>query len=215
MRRKPPIRHPAVALSLRRHPRARDALVGCVAVVIGLTVMSAVRAASDAKASWGPGETVVVATRDIAPGDALDAGNTAVVSRPEAVVPGDAVRSVEPGARAGEAVYAGEVVRAARLAPANLSGLAARLPSGTRAVALPVEPGTAPALERGDRVDVLVALAPEAAGDGPPGFALATGVLVVDVGDASVTVAVSPNTAPRIAVALGQGAVTVALVGAA
>jgi hypothetical protein len=66
----------------------------------------------------------------------------------------------------------------------------------------------------GDRVDVVVALAPEAAGGGPPGFALASDVLVVEVTEVAATVAVPRDVAPRLAVAFGQGAVTLALVGA-
>ena len=58
-----------------------------------------------------------------------------------------------------------------------------------------------------------MALAPEAAGDGAPGFALATDVAVVDVTDVAVTVAVPRDVAPRLAVAFGQGAVTLARFG--
>jgi hypothetical protein len=82
---------------------------------------------------------------------------------------------------------------------------------GTRGIAIPVEPGTAPPLSPGDRVDVRVARSAEVAGDGPPGFTLATAAPVVDVGDAAVTVAVRADDAPRVAVALGAGAVTLAL----
>jgi Flp pilus assembly protein CpaB len=110
-------------------------------------------------------------------------------------------------------VFDGEVVRRERLAPSGASALAARLPTGTRAVAIPVEPGTTPPVAVGDLVEVLVALAPEAAGTGAPGFALATGVPVVDVTDAAVTIAVDRDVAPRLAVAFGQGAVTLAVVG--
>ena len=80
-------------------------------------------------------------------------------------------------------------------------------------MAVPVEPGLVPALVVGDHVDVLVALASEAAGDGPPGFALATEVVVVDVDDAAITIAVPVDIAPRLAVAFGAGAVTLALAG--
>src|SRR3546814_13349083 len=87
------------------------------------------------------------------------------------------------------AVYEGEVLVGERLAPVGVHGLAATLPTGTRAVAIPVEPGLAPPLQVGDVVDVLVALAPESAGSGPPGFVLAPSVLVVDVGAHAVAVA--------------------------
>ena len=46
-----------------------------------------------------------------------------------------------------------------------------------------------------------------------PGFALAEDVPVVDVTDAAVTIAVRRDVAPRLAVAFGQGAVTLALLG--
>jgi hypothetical protein len=80
-------------------------------------------------------------------------------------------------------------------------------------VAIPSDPSTTPPLVVGDLVEVLVALPPDAAGRGAPGFALATGVPVVDVSDTAVTVAVDRDVAPRLAVAFGQGAVTVAVVG--
>ncbi|HET7720977.1 MAG TPA: hypothetical protein VFK43_13500, partial [Acidimicrobiales bacterium] len=111
-------------------------------------------------------------------------------------------------------VFAGEVLVRGRLAPTGLRGVAAALPPGSRAVAIPRDPSTAPPVRVGDRVDVLVALPPEAAGGGPPGFAVATDALVVAVEEAAITVAVERATAPRVAVALGQGAVTLSLVGA-
>ena len=80
-------------------------------------------------------------------------------------------------------------------------------------MAVPVEAGTTPPLVVGDRVDVLVAVAPEAAGGGAPGFVLAEAVLVVDVAEQAVTVAVPRDVAPRLAVAFGHGAVSLALVG--
>jgi pilus assembly protein CpaB len=203
-----------VALALRRRPRHRRALVIALAVLCGLAVMAIVQRAEDAAAAWGESVPVLVATRDLAPGDRLDAGNTRVEQRPLRLVDGDALRTLPDDTRLAEPVYAGEHVRSERLAPAGLSVVAARLPAGTRAMAIPVEPGTVPSLVIGDRVDVLVALSPDAAGDGSPGFALATEVLVVDVDDAAVTIAVPAATAPRIAVAFGAGAVTLALTAA-
>jgi Flp pilus assembly protein CpaB len=116
-------------------------------------------------------------------------------------------------ARVGSPIYEGEVVRRARLVPGTLSTVAARLPPGTRAVAVPLDPGLAPPLAVGDRVDILVALAGEAASGGPPGFAVATDVEVVHATDQAATLAVPRDRAPRVAVALGQGAVSLALVG--
>jgi hypothetical protein len=73
--------------------------------------------------------------------------------------------------------------------------------------------GRTPPLAVGDLVDVLVALPVEAAGDGPPGFELASEVAVVDVTEAAITIAVPRSVAPRLAVAFGHGAVTLALAG--
>ena len=202
-----------IALALRRRPRQRRALVVAVAVICGLAVMTVVQRAEQAAAAWGARVPVLVATRDLAAGALLDAGNTRVDKRPGALVPHEAVRALPDDRRLAEAVYAGEVVREERLAPGRPSEVAARVPAGTRAMAIPVEPGQMPQVAIGDRVDLLVALPPEVAGAGPPGFALATDVLVVDVNDAAVTIAVPADTAPRVAVAFGAGAVTLALTG--
>ena len=159
----------------------------------------------------GPG---VVATRDLAAGAVLDTGNTRVDHQPEPLVPDGAVRGAPERSSAGRTRVRGRGGATGAARPRPASEVAARLPAGTRAMAIPVEPGQAPPLVIGDRVDVLVALPPEMAGDGPPGFALATEVLVVDVSDAAVTIAVPTDTAPRVAVAFGAGAVTLALTGA-
>ncbi|MGK2948190.1 MAG: SAF domain-containing protein, partial [Acidimicrobiales bacterium] len=206
-------RPPSLGLVLRRHPRLRQALLGATALAMAASVLSITESAEERRAAWGTTTPVVVATTDIAVGAAVDVGTAEVVEWPAALVPPGALTEVPDGQRATSPIWAGEVVDHRRLATRDLSAVAARLPAGTRAVAVPVEPGTAPPLEVGDRVDVLVALPAEAAGGGPPGFALATDAPVVEVGDTSVVVALSPDLAPKVAVALGQGAVTLALVG--
>lgn len=211
MRRPLPPRRFDLALALRRRPRHRQALLVLLAVLVGIATMQQVQRAEDAAAAWGERVSVVVATRDLAPGDLLDASTARLEPRPRSLVPPGALRSRPTGARVAAAVYAGEVVLEDRLAGAGLSAVAARLPPGHRAMAVPVEAGTAPRLAVGDHVDVLVALPGEAAGGGPPGFALAAGVLVVDVDDAAVTIAMPADAAPRLAVAFGAGAVTLAL----
>ncbi|MFL6205218.1 MAG: Flp pilus assembly protein CpaB [Acidimicrobiales bacterium] len=203
------------ALALRRRPRARRAVIVAVAALSGLAVTGVVQRAEDTAAAWGTSVPVLVAAHDLDAGDRLDAANTRVEQHPGPLVPDGALSSLpDDGRRLAVAVFEGEVLRLERLAPAGLSTVAARLPPGTRAMAVPVEPGLVPPLGLGDRVDVLVALAPEAAGEGPPGFALASHVLVVAVDDAAVTIAVPEDTAPRLAVAFGAGAVTLALTGA-
>lgn len=206
-------RPPSPGLVLRRHPRVRQALIAVAALTVAGSVRSITEAADERRTAWGTATSVVVATADIPAGAVVDARSAEVVEWPQALVPPGAIDEVPSGERAATAIWAGELVDARRLAPGDLSAVAARLPQGTRAVAVPVEPGATPPLEVGDRVDVLVALPAEAAGGGPPGFALASAAPVVAVSDASVVVALSPDLAPKVAVALGQSAVTLALVG--
>ena len=183
------------------------------ALLAGWSVSSAVAGAERARAAWGATRPVLVVQHPRRAGDELRAGDVALVERPRATLPGGALDRLPDGAVLTAAVVEGEVLVAERLADAHLSAVAARLPTGTRAVAIPVETGSAPPLAVGDHVDLLVALPAEAAGSGPPGFTLADGVLVVAVDEAAVTVAVPRDVAPRVAVALGQGAVSLALVG--
>jgi Flp pilus assembly protein CpaB len=174
-----------------------------------------VSGADAARARWGPSETVVVATRDIEPGDPLDGAVLALERRPRATVPTSALTQLPPAdAVAGAAIVDGEVLVAERMAGQGLRGPAARLPRGARAMAIPTEPGLTPPLAVGDVVDVVVAVPPDAAGGGPPGFTLVAGALVVAVSEDATTIAVPRDDAPRVAVALGAGAVTLALVGA-
>jgi Flp pilus assembly protein CpaB len=68
------------------------------------------------------------------------------------------------------------------------------------------------ALVRGDEVDVLATFDPAGAAEGaPPTFPVAVAALVVDVGDESAAVAVTPDEAARVAFALASGVVTLAL----
>jgi Flp pilus assembly protein CpaB len=209
--RRLPARRLGVALTLRRRPRLRTGIVLAVAAVTGLAAASAVQGAEDARRAWGPGTPVLIATEDLAPGDRLGSDNARVVVQPAPVVPAGALRVLPADTRVAAPILQGEVVREERLAPSATSALAARLPAGTLAMAIPMEPGTTPPLEVGDRVEVLVALPPEAAGAGAPGFSLATDVPVVAVGETAVAIAVDRDVAPRLAVAFGQGAVTLAL----
>ena len=185
-----------------------------VALMAGGSVARVVADAEAASQAWAHGTRVVIAARDLPVGAVVRPNDVLVVERPRRLVPAGALSQLAEGQVVRTAVFEGEALVGERLAPSGLSAIAAALPVGTRAVAIPVEAETSPPLQAGDLVDVLVALPEEAAGDGPPGFTLATDVLVVDVADHAVTVAVDPEVAPRVAVALGHGAVTLALVGA-
>jgi Flp pilus assembly protein CpaB len=116
-------------------------------------------------------------------------------------------------------VAAGEPLVAERLAPEGLTGVAALVPSGHRAVAIPIGPLAAPPLTIGDLVDVLAVVPlvaegqPRRSGD-EPSFPLVEAAVVVDVGEQSIAIAVPEADAPRLAWVLTNGSVVLALAGA-
>lgn len=201
-------------LALRRDPRLWWAVVLSCALAAGWLAAAIVSGAEQTRQAWGAEQLVLVARHELHAGDEIDPSDVELVARPTAVVPATALDRLPPDAVARTDVFAGEVLVTQRLAPSGLRGAAARLPAGTLAVAIPIDPSTTPPLAVGDRVDILVALPRETAGDGPPGFTLAPGALVVAVDDAAATVAVPRDLAARIVVAFGEGAVFLALVGA-
>ncbi|MGV3758399.1 MAG: SAF domain-containing protein [Actinomycetota bacterium] len=203
-------------LALRRHPRAWWLVTGAAALTAGLLASSVVGRAEAARQAWGETAEVVVATRDLSPGDRLDAGALAIERRPLATVPGSALTELPEGRVAAAAIVEGEVVVAERLAGEGLDGVPALLPPGTRAVAIPADPSLTPPVDVGDRVDLVVALAalPEGSAS-PPGFTLVADALVVAVTESAVSIAVSRDDTSRVAVALGAGSVTLALAGGA
>jgi Flp pilus assembly protein CpaB len=213
------------ARRLAARPLARRSAVVALALVTGLVTVTLVRSGDAARRSWGATRAVAVATRDLAPGDVLSAGATEVRRLPAAVVPSGALSSPPTGAVVRQPVVAGEPLVPARLAPDGLVGTAALVPEGFRAVAVPLGPPGVPPLAVGDEVDVLAVLPPELAGAAPaaqpagaagaaePAFPLVERAVVVDVGDEAVSVAVPRPDAPRVAFALAQGAVVLALAG--
>jgi Flp pilus assembly protein CpaB len=156
---------------------------------------------------------VRVAVRDLEVGHVLRSTDTRAVVVPAAAAPPGARRDAAVGRVVRSVVLAGEVLGDRRLSETGLTGVAALLPPGTRAVAVPVEPGSAPPLEVGQLVDVIAVVASEGSSKDAPGFVLAPRALVVQVGEQAVSVAVDPDLAPRVAVALAAGAVSLALVG--
>ena len=198
------------ALALRRRPRLRSALAMAAAVVIGLLVAGSVSRAERVRAAWGRSQTVVVATRDLPAGHVVGAGDTGRRRAPAGLVPPGALASAPTGRAVRVPVLEGEIVLDGHIATGDAVGVAARLPAGTRAVAIPIEAGTAPPLRVGQRVDVVAVAA--AGDDHPPGFLLAEAVPVVDVREGAASVAVDRQAVPRIALALAAGAVSLAVV---
>ena len=197
-------------------PAVRRLCVAALALTTAVTVASLVVAAADARDRWGNARQVVVATRDLAPGDVVDSGAVEVRDLPERLVTSAALAAAPEGAVVRQPILAGEPVVASRLAPHGLTGAAALVPPGARAVAVPLGPAGGPPLALGDLVDVLAVLpgGVDPGGDGEaPAFALVEGAVVVDVGEQAVTVAVPAADTPRVAWALGNGTVVLALAG--
>ena len=192
-------------------PVVRRAVLAVLALVTGLVVVSLVSSAEAARDRWGRARPVAVAARDLAAGDVVDGSAAEVRRLPEAAVSPQTLEEVPAGSVVRQPIVAGEPLVAARLAPQGLTGVAALVPAGHRAVAVPVGPVAAPPLAVGDLVDVLAVV--PAASEGEPSYPLVEGAVVVDVGEQSTSVAVPENDAPRVAWALTNGAVVLALSG--
>ncbi|MFP5319801.1 MAG: Flp pilus assembly protein CpaB [Acidimicrobiia bacterium] len=191
---------------LARTPFAFWLAVAGLALATALVVAGALNRVSALAARYGPLRPVVVAARPVERGTALAAADLEVRSLPATFLPAGAVGSVDDvrGRAPAVPLLPGQAVLQGHLAPEGLSGAAALLPAGARAVAVPAD-GVAPTLRVGDVVDVLVTL------DGDPTLAVAVDALVVEAGEGFASVAVSPETARVVAYAVANGSVTLAL----
>lgn len=209
-----PSRPTPLAVLLRRFAarrRVRRAFVVVVVVVTFVVAGAQLRAASSARQRWGDMQQVAVARHDLRPGATIDAGAVEVRDLPTRAIPHGAVRAPPVGAVVRYPIVAGEPLLTARLAPDGLTGVAALLPPGHRAVAVAVGPGARPPLQIGDRVDVLTAVAMGESPDGFPTGPLVEAAVVVDIATEAVTLAVPATTAPAVAYAVTQGLVVLAL----
>lgn len=198
---------------LARSPLAYWVAVVALAAFTAFTVAGQVDRAGAQAALYGPLRPVVTATRAVELGAVVGAGDVAAGSLPASFLPEGALGAT--GAVVGRTVVVpllpGVPVVAANLAPDGLEGLAALLPAGHRAVAVPTGP-TSVTLRRGDRVDVLATFDPPPAGEDPT-FPVAEAAPVIDVGPEAVAVAVAPGDAHRVAYAVAAGVVTLVLTG--
>lgn len=177
-------------------PRVRMLVIGALAAVVVAAALAG-RSADP----WGPAVEVVVAARELQPGEVVDATAVEVVRRPAAAVPDGAL---EAGAALelplAAPVPAGAALTAGHLAPA---GPAALLGPGRAAVALAAD--GLPALVAGQVVDVL-AQSPQ----GQP-TVLAGSARVLATDGEHLWLAVARTEAPAVVAAAGWGAVGVAL----
>lgn len=231
--------HPSVlAVRARRtlaRPAARRAVAVAVAAATGLTVAVQVRSVEAARARWSDTRPVAIARHDLRPGELLDGDDAEVRELPVAAVAGTALTEVPIGVVVRYPIAAGEPLVAERLGAEGLTGVAALLPEGHRAVTVAVGPAGMPPVGVGDTVDVVAVVPTEAdlhghgpglatggegddgAEDGwssPPAFPLVERATVVDVGEDAVTLAVPRADAPAVASAALQGTVVLTLAGA-
>jgi Flp pilus assembly protein CpaB len=185
--------------------------VVALAAFTAFTIAGQVGRAGAQAARYGRLRPVVTAARLVEAGAVVRPADVVVRSMPASFLPEGSLGST--GEVVGRTVvvpmFRGSAVVAANLAPDGLEGLAALLPAGARAVAVPTGSASL-ALRRGDRVDVLATFDPPPAGEEPT-FAVAEAALVVDVGPEAVAVAVDPEEAVRVAYAVAAGVVTLAL----
>jgi pilus assembly protein CpaB len=205
--------------------------VGFWLITLGLAAMTAVSvlqvsARADAEVARGGGlRPTVVMARPVEAGVVLARRDVRVVAMPARLVPARAAVGVDAvvGRAAAVALWPGEVVLQGRLAPDGLRGVAALVPPGMRAVAVPVDDaGLHVAL--GDAVDVLATFdtsspssssssSPSVRADDTPDptVVVAAGAPVLEVASGAVTIAVPADDAPRVAFALARATITLAL----
>ncbi|HEX8770013.1 MAG TPA: Flp pilus assembly protein CpaB [Acidimicrobiales bacterium] len=204
-------------MRLRRFIRSPISFWVGVAILAATTWLIVSRIVAEAEAQvarFGSLRDAVVATRPVGLGVVVTADDVGLRRVPLAFLPEGRVGSLADtvGRTAVTPLFAGQAVVRGQLAPAGLQGVAALLPPGTRAVAVPTGPTTAP-IRKGDIVDVLATLDPSAGNvtGQEPTFPVATSAVVVDVGADAATVAVGPEEAKRVAFAVTEGTVTLAV----
>jgi Flp pilus assembly protein CpaB len=179
-----------------------------LAVATGLTVSRLLGEAAARAERLGGLRDVPVAARPVDAGRALSPADVAVRRLPAALLPEGPLAASPAGHTTLVPLAAGEVLLEAKLAPWGVEGVAALVPPGRRALAVPGGKGGL-AVHRGNQVDVLATFdtAEEA---GEPTIPVATNALVLDVSEETVTVAVNPDEASKVALATARGTVTLA-----
>lgn len=219
MRRPRPLSSP-ITLTMARARMRRRALTrwAATAAVIAVTtwlVLGLVHRADRAVAQWGEQVDVLVARRPLEPGRRLRVADVDIERWPVGLRPAGAIPSLDRGRTVTAPIAAGEPLVEHRLGPDGLSGGAALLPAGSRALAIP---RTAAGLDLavGDQVDLLASGYPLADEPAPEigaatATAIATAATVLAVDDAAVTVAVAVEHLGTVVGALTTGTVTLAL----
>lgn len=189
-----------VHLLVTTRPLAYWAVMLAVAVGLAALVQGSLSAAASARASWGTTTEVLVATRDLRPGDALDAAAVEPRRLPIALVADGVLTRLPAGAVVAAPIAAGEPVHGLRVGRGGASPVAALLPPGTRGVAMPRPEGLP--LAPGDRVDVVASLT---------GTIVGERAVVVAVAERAVVVAIPLEALGAVAAAVADGGALLAL----
>lgn len=169
-----------------------------VALALGAATFLTVRSALVPTPAEGPRTEVAVVARPVRAGTALVPADVRTIRFPASAVPEGEPATAPVGLTARVDLVPGEVVLASRLGP---RGIAALLPAGARALAVPRAAGTPP-LEPGQQVDLLA-----------DGGVIVSAASVLAIDDSGTTVAVPEAAAPHVAQAIAAGAVALALAG--
>ncbi len=177
---------------LVRHRRLVWLAAALAAAGAAWGVADAVTSLERAERRWGEAVTVWVSTRDLVPGDTIEAAPRA---HPRAMVPSSALGRDPTGLIALQHVAADEVVTAADVGRSGLE----LLPAGWRGVAVSTD-SPAITVVPGQRVEVVGA-----------GQVLAADAVVIGTADAIVTVGVPRDVAALVADAAVRGEASLVL----
>ena len=192
---------PRMRMLLARRPWLYWLMAGAIAAGVAVAVASAMGEVRRQRDSWGHATTVLVATRDVAAGEALD-GAFASRDVPTAIVPPSALTAMPSGATATQRLSVGEMIVGVDVGAER--GALALVPSGWLAIDIPRtdEPtDTArPLFEVGASAVVLA-----------DGSIIADDAVVVAVAVDGLAVAVPRDVAARVAQAANQRVAVLAL----
>ncbi len=181
---------------IRRWHAMKWAVAAGAALVLILSVTGARSSALQARDKWGQARSVWVATRPIAAGQLIAAGEVEHLNLPAGAIPDDAIADDPTGIRTHDAMTSGEVIRLGRLAPESGSEMAALLPAGTRGITIRIDDGAV--VVRGDLVDLVAMVG---------GRPVATSTVVISAGDGWATFAVPESMVSAVVNELSVGGV--------
>lgn len=192
---------------LRRYPVAWWALVIFMAATVGYAVTSSLERASAAAAQFEGMTSVAVFERPLSPGSVIKSDDVRTESRPQAFLPKEAIVLDPVGRVVAFPVSAGEVVHERNAGAAGLSPTAALLQPNERAIAIDIQ-RSQPSLRIGDLVDVIATFDEVERGSTAT---IAEGSRVVHLEKHTAMVAVPADRAAKVAFAVTQGKVMLAV----